>query len=40
MFYRKNKQIFNDTFGIAYFENGIIQKKKLLETFCIKRNFK
>ena len=33
-----NEQIFNNTFGIVHFENGIIPKKKLLETFCVKRD--
>ena len=33
-----NEQIFNNNFGIVHFENGIISKKKLLETFCIKKN--
>ena len=36
MFYRKNKQIFNDTFGISYLENGIIQKKNYQKLFVLK----
>ena len=33
-----NEQLFINSFGIAHFENGIIQMKKLLETFCIKKD--
>jgi len=33
-----NKQIFNNSFEIVHFESGIISKKKLYETFCVKRN--
>ena len=32
-----NEQVFNNTFAIVHFENGIVPKKKLLETFCYKR---
>ena len=32
-----NEQLFKDDYRIANFENGIIQKKNLLETFCIKK---
>ena len=32
-----NEQVFNNSLGIAYFEGGIIFKKKLLEIFCTKR---
>ncbi len=31
-----NEQIFNNEFAIVHFENGIIPKKQLLETFCNK----
>ena len=33
-----NEQLFSKSFKIAHFENGIIEKKKILETFCIKRD--
>lgn len=33
-----NEQVFNNSLGIAYFEGGIILKKKLLEIFCKKRD--
>ena len=33
-----NEQIFNNSYGIAYFENGIILKQKLLQIFCTKRD--
>jgi hypothetical protein len=33
-----NEQIFNNSLGIAYFESGIILKKKLLDIFCTKRD--
>lgn len=33
-----NEQLFKQSFGIVHFENGVIEKKKLLETFCIKRD--
>ena len=32
-----NEQLFKDEYRIVHFQNGIIQKKKLLETFCVKR---
>ena len=33
-----NEQIFNNSYGIAYFENGTISKLKLLQIFCEKRD--
>lgn len=33
-----NEQLFNKYYGIIHFENAIILKKKLLETFCTKRD--
>ena len=31
-----NEQIFNNEFALVHFENGIVPKKQLLETFCNK----
>ena len=33
-----NEQLFKKYYGIIHFENGIILKKKILETFCTKRD--
>ena len=32
------KQIFNDEYEIVHFQDGVISKKKLLETFCVKKD--